>query len=50
MGVSVVKHGFYGRDGKEYTCNRSSKSRAANFFISDALLDQPRMVDPKLKI
>jgi hypothetical protein len=28
----------------ELTCNKSSKSRPANFFIADTLLPNPRMV------
>jgi hypothetical protein len=32
------------------TWRRSSKSLAANFFISDALLDQLRIVEPNEEI
>jgi hypothetical protein len=32
----------------DLTCNRSSKSRAASFFISDAFVAKRRMLEPNV--
>ena len=37
-------------NSRDQNCSRSLKSCAANFFISDTLLGQLRIVDPKLEI